>query len=121
MEATDFVPFLHVAAMFTAVTLTVGGDLYFLRVAIEGNAIATSRLGHAIRRRGPITGPIIEIGVVFGILTAILGGFNLLAPWLVGAYIVIIVMTVLAFRVAAPAFTRFSTWPTPATTQRSPH
>lgn len=100
-----YLKFLHVATMFTAVTLVVGGDIYFLRVAGRGHAEATARLGHAIRHRGPFTGPIIEIGVVFGILTALSGGFDLLAPWLIGAYVVVIAMTFLAFRFGAPAFT----------------
>ena len=99
-----YTKFLHVAAIFTAVTLVVGGDLYFMRVASSGSAEATARLGHAIRRRGPITGPIIEIAVVFGFVTALLGGFDLLAPWLVGAYVVVVAMTIFAFRVAAPEF-----------------
>ena len=99
-----FTKFLHVAAMFSAATIIVGADLYFLRVAAGGSAVATAQLGHAIRRRGPLTGPILEIGVGFGILTALLGGFNLLAPWLIAAYAVVIVMIVFAFRVAAPEF-----------------
>lgn len=90
--------------MFTAVALVVGGDLYFLRVATGGHAEATARLGHAIRRRGPITGPIIEIGVVFGILTALSGGFDLPAPWLIGAYVIVVLLTILAFRSGASAF-----------------
>jgi len=100
-----YLKFLHVVAMITAVTLVVGGDVYFLRVASGGHAVATARLGHAIRRRGPITGPIIEIGVVLGILTVLAGGFNFLAPWLIGAYIVVILLAILAFRYGAPAFT----------------
>jgi hypothetical protein len=108
MNWSDLVPyakFLHVAAMFAAVTLFVGGDVYFLRVASAGDPGATARLGQAIRRRGPLTGPILEIGVAFGIVTALLGGLDFLAPWLVGAYVIVIALTVLAFRVAAPAFT----------------
>ena len=100
-----FTKFLHIAAMFSASTIIVGADLYFLRVARGGSAVATAQLGHAIRRRGPITGPIVEIGVAFGLLTAVLGGFNVLAPWLIAAYLVVIAMMVFAFRVAAPEFT----------------
>ena len=99
-----YLKFLHIAAMITAVTLIVGGDLYFLRVATGGHAQATAQLGHAIRRRGPITGPIIEIGIIFGILAALSGGFDLLAPWLIGAYVVVVLITILAFRFGAPAF-----------------
>ena len=42
---------------------------------------------------------------MFGFVTAILGGFDLLAPWLIGAYVVVIAMAIFAFRVAAPEFT----------------
>ena len=108
MDWSSLVPytkFLHVAAMFSAATIIVGADLYFLKVALAGSARATAELGHAIRRRGPVTGPILETGVVFGILTALLGGFDLLSPWLIAAYVVVIAMTFLAFRIAAPEFT----------------
>ena len=114
MFVVPYAKFLHVAAIFTAVTLVVGGDLYFLRVASSGSAEATARLGHAIRRRGPITVPILEIAVVFGFITAMLGGFDLLAPWLVGAYIVVVALTIFAFRVAAPEFTAILRPPRPA-------
>ena len=97
--------YAHVATMFAAATIQVGADLYFLKVAEDGDARTTARLGHAVRRRGPITGPILEIGIAFGVITALLGGFNLLAPWLLATYIVIALGMVSVFRWAAPAFT----------------
>jgi hypothetical protein len=102
---TPFAKYAHVVAMFAAVTIQVGSDLYFLRVARNGDANATSRLGHAIRRRGAIEGPILEIGILFGLLTALLGGFNFLAPWLIASYVLIAIGLLNVFRVAAPAFT----------------
>jgi hypothetical protein len=100
-----FAKYAHVATMFAAATIQVGADLYFLKVAEDGDAQTTARLGHAVRRRGPITGPILEIGIAFGVITALIGGFNLLAPWLLASYIVIALGTVSVFRWAAPAFT----------------
>jgi hypothetical protein len=102
---TPFAKYAHIVAMFAAVTIQVGSDLYFLRVARDGDPNATSRLGHAIRRRGAIEGPILEIGIVFGLLTGFLGGFNFLAPWLIATYLLIAIGLVNVFRIAAPAFT----------------
>ena len=100
-----FAKYAHVGTMFAAATIQVGADIYFLKVAREGDARTTARLGHAIRRRGPITGPILEIGVVFGLITAVLGGFNLLAPWLLASYVVLAVGVLGVFRWGVPAFT----------------
>lgn len=80
-------------------------NAYFLKVAKEGDAPTTARLGHAVRRRGPITGPILEIGIAFGLITALLGGFDLLAPWLLATYIVVAMGVASVFRWGAPAFT----------------
>ena len=54
---------------------------------------------------GPITGPILEIGIIFGLLTAVLGGLNLLAPWLLITYALIAVGVAIVFRFGAPAYT----------------
>ena len=109
MELHQLVPFTkfgHIAAMFIAASVTVGGDLLFLRIASDGNAATTARLGHAIRRRGPLTKYIYEIGILFGLITALLGGFNLLAPWLIGAYLVIAALVYVSGWIAAPAYTK---------------
>jgi hypothetical protein len=103
---TPFAKYAHILAMFAAVTMQVGSDHYFLKVSAEGDAAATSRLGHAIRRRGPITGPILEIGIIFGLLTAVLGGLDLLAPWLLITYALIALGVAIVFRFGAPAYTR---------------
>ena len=109
MELHDLVPYTkfgHIAAMFIAASVTVGGDLLFLRIASEGNASTTARLGQAIRRRGPLTKYVYEIGILFGLITAFLGGFNLLAPWLIGAYLVIAALIYVSNWIAAPAYTK---------------
>lgn len=109
MDLHDLVPYTkfgHIAAMVLAASVALGGDLLFLRIAGEGNAATTARLGHAIRRRGPLTKYVYEIGILFGLVTALLGGFNLLAPWLIGAYVVIAAMIYVSNWIAAPAYTK---------------
>ena len=96
--------FLHVAAVIGVFSIQVASDLYFQRVARSGSTEAVARLGTAIRRRGPIEATIFEIAVVLGILTAIFGGFDLLAPWLVASYAIIVVSVVFALRYTAAPF-----------------
>lgn len=77
---------LHITGMFAAITVSYGpgflADLAYRsnRVeAVRGVALASQRLGPLI--------PVLYItGGIFGLLTAINFGFNLLAPWLLIAY-----------------------------------
>jgi hypothetical protein len=96
--------FLHVAAVIGVFSIQVASDLYFQRVARSGSTEAVARLGAAIRRRGPVEATIFEIAVVLGILTAIFGGFDLLAPWLLASYAIIAISVVFALRYTATPF-----------------
>jgi hypothetical protein len=97
--------FLHVAAVIAVFSIQIASDLYFQRVAASGSTEAVARLGEAIRKRGAMEAVILEIAVVLGILTALAGQFDLLAPWLVMSYIVIVVVVVFAITYAARPFT----------------
>ena len=97
---------LHVAAAATAVAIVVGSDFYFQRVVMNEDPAVVAGLGRQIRRRNAIEGPIIEITVLLGIAAALTGNFNLFAPWLLAAYAILIVGSILIFRIGAPVFTR---------------
>jgi uncharacterized membrane protein len=97
---------LHVMAAATAVAIVVGSDFYFQRVVMNENPAVVAGVGRQIRRRNAIEGPIIEITILFGIGSALTGNFNLFAPWLLATYVILIVGTIVVFRLGAPAFTR---------------
>lgn len=97
--------FLHVVAVIAVFSVQIASDLYFQRVGRSGSTEAVARLGEAIRRRGFIEAVIFEIAVVLGLLTAIFGGFNLLAPWLLMSYAVVVVTIAFAITYAAKPFT----------------
>ena len=97
--------FLHIAAVIAVFSIQVASDLYFQRVAASGSTEAVARLGEAIRKRGFVEGVIFEIAVVLGLLTALAGQFDLLAPWLVMSYVLIVVVVVFAITYAARPFT----------------
>ena len=96
--------FLHVAAVIAVFSIQIASDLYFQRVTRSGSTEAAAKLGAAIRQRGVVEALIFEIAVVLGLLTAIAGGFNLLAPWLLMSYGIIAVVVVFAVTYAARPF-----------------
>jgi MFS family permease len=91
MSLTPILLFVHIGLMFGAVMISLGPALV-MRIAeqsgqmalVRGVALASKPLGPAI--------PIAFIsGGIFGLLTAINVGYNLLAPWLVIAYVLFLV------------------------------
>jgi hypothetical protein len=95
----------HVIGAAAAVSIITWGDLLFQRVALTGDTRATATLGAAIRRRLWFEALVMELTVAFGIGAALTGGFNLLAPWLVGAYVLVVAQAVLGIRFGAVEFT----------------
>ena len=104
MALWTLLKFLHVAAVIGVFSIQVASDLYFQRVARSGSTEAVAKLGAAIRRRGPVEATIFEIAVVLGILTAVFGGFDLLAPWLLASYVIIAISVIFALRYTAAPF-----------------
>jgi hypothetical protein len=104
MPMPQILLFLHITFFITAITISYG-SLLLLRLTywtgqvgnIRGVVLVTSRLG-------PLTFSMYMLGGIFGLLTAITFGFDLLAPWLVIAYV--------AFAIAVFAgVTENRTWP----------
>jgi uncharacterized membrane protein len=106
MEALfPLLKWLHILGAAAAVAIVVWGDLLFQRVALTGDTGAVAAVGAAIRRRVWIEALIVEITVVLGVAAALTGSFDLLAPWLLIAYGLVVAITVLAIRVGAVEFT----------------
>ena len=90
-----FLKFLHILAMFIAVTLLVGTSIYLALVARRGDRTALVklwRLKDPVERAGIL---FIVLGFVFGVATAITGQLDLTAPWLLIAYAIFAAMFVI--------------------------
>jgi hypothetical protein len=72
---------------------------------LTGDTRATATLGAAIRRRLWFEALVMELTVAFGIGAALTGGFNLLAPWLLAAYAIVVGQLALGIRFGAVDFT----------------
>ncbi len=84
--------FLHVAAMFAAVTVGVGAQIVLQRVAHTrkvGSIRGVFSQAPWLERLSLI---LFASGVVFGLIAAALGSYNFLAPWLLIAYGLIVLV-----------------------------
>jgi len=96
--------FLHITFFIVAVTISYGPPM-LLRLAYRTGEVANLRglaLLHA--RLGPLTFVTYMLGGIFGGLTAIAFGFDLLAPWLLIAYVAFAIAVLLGI-------TEDRTWP----------
>lgn len=87
--------FLHIATMFTAVAVSYGGVIFFLVALRTGD---TQRVRAMTASAKPIARaiPILYVaGGALGLLAAIVTGYNLLAPWLIIAYVLFVVLMVI--------------------------
>ena len=86
MDASTIWKFLHIAAMFLAVSIFVGQGMLSGAVARTGDVRAVRRILAAEDRFAPIGGAMFLLGVVFGFIAAITSDFDLTETWLLIGY-----------------------------------
>jgi uncharacterized membrane protein len=86
MDASTIWKFLHIAAMFVAVSIFVGQGMLSGAVARSGDVRAVRRILAAEDRFAPIGGGLFLLGIVFGFITAITSDFDLTQTWLLIGY-----------------------------------
>ena len=96
--------YLHIITMFTAVTVVMGAGILTLIGAAGGNRSTVAAITSLPIPR--LAGPLYSLGGLFGLATAFVFGYNLLAPWLVIAYVLFVLLTALGIRVSGPLFER---------------
>jgi len=93
--------FLHIGIMFAAVALAVGGEVILTRAASTKNVVAIrSVFGAAapVMRFVPMA---FGLGALVGVIAALVGDFNPLAPWLIAAYVLFVIAAVVGARAGA--------------------
>jgi len=92
--------YLHIATMFTAVAMAAGSSLLVLLAHARGErGVVAAITGLPLDRIIP---PLYVAGGLFGILTAVLNGYSLVAPWLVIAYLIFAMLMVLGIVYSGP-------------------
>jgi hypothetical protein len=87
---------LHILSMFSVVAMEIGAEFLFAfaiaRRDVRGLATVHRILEQA--RLGPISIAVFLSGIVFGLLTALTGVFDILAGWLIAAYVLVAIIFV---------------------------
>ena len=94
--------YLHVVSMFFAVALAVSTELVIRRVAASRDAGAIRTVVPRIRPLGSVATGFFLAGVAFGIVAALTGQMNLLAPWLLLSYAAFVGATLIGVLVTDP-------------------
>jgi hypothetical protein len=97
MDAYNIWKFLHIAAMFGAVSIFVGQGMLTGVVAASGDVRALRRVLAAGDWFGRFGGGLFLLGLVFGFATAIVGELELTQAWLVIGYVLTLFIIVTAF------------------------
>lgn len=96
--------YLHILTMFTAVSIAAGASILLLVGARrDDRALVASLSGLPIDRIVP---PLYMLGGLFGIGTGLAFGYDLLAPWMLIAYALFAILTVIGIRVSGPLVAR---------------
>jgi len=98
--------FLHIASMFGAVTLIFGSSVYLDLIGRARDIETYRRLDAIIQRTDLVAFGLFLSGLGFGLLAAFTGGFDLLASWLVLAYVVVAALFIEAFVFTVPSYNR---------------
>ncbi len=83
----ELLKFAHILAMFTAASLFVGGEAYCFHVEGSRDVRAIRRVYQAAQKLDGIAIPIVILGLILGIITAINGNLDLTQTWLILAYV----------------------------------
>jgi hypothetical protein len=102
MEPFVAFKYLHIVSMFFAVALAVSTEVVLRRVAASGDAAAIRTVVPRVRPLGNVATIFFVAGVAFGIVAALTGQMNLLAPWLLLSYAAFVAATVIGFLLTDP-------------------
>lgn len=96
--------FLHVATMFAAVAISIGPTVVLRRIGASGDV-------PAIRRSFALSAPIVQaipilfgIGALLGVVAIFVNGFDPFQPFLLIAYVLFILATVVGAVITTPWF-----------------
>ncbi len=88
----QFWTFLHILSMFSAVTIVAGGAL-FVTWAVRRRDLDGLRVYFRIAPRMDMLGGILFVaGIVFGLIAAMVTGWDLFSTWLIFAYVLVVVV-----------------------------
>lgn len=94
--------YLHVVSMFFAIALAISGEQVLRRIAASGNVVAIRVAGVRVKPLITLSNGLFATGLLFGVITALTGGIDLLAPWLILSYVAVAAAFAIGMAVTDP-------------------
>jgi hypothetical protein len=104
--ATSLLVFLHISVMFSAVAISQGPAFLLYRAMRRNDVAAIRAIGGQFATIGPKIGMVFGVGVVIGLITVFVGGWNPLSTWLLIAYVLTVVAMLTPRVLTAPRMMR---------------
>ena len=104
MSLVSLLLFLHISITFTAMTVAYAPTIVLWVVYSTRQVAGIRTVVPVVARIGLLLPVLFILGGLFGLFTAIAFGYNLLAPWLVIAYVLFAIMMLIGV-------TEQRTWP----------
>ena len=101
--------FLHIATMFFAVALAFSGEIVMRRVAGSRDPRTIAVVAGRLKPLNNLGSVLLLAGIAFGIVAALSGQIDLLAPWLISAYLLVAVAFVIGVTITDPWVGRLET------------
>lgn len=98
--------FLHIALVFSGIALMYGTEVVLHRIGRTGDTRAIRTAFATVRPLTMMAPAIFWIGVAFGLAAGIVNGYDLLAPWLITAYVLVAILFGLGIGVTVPWMNR---------------
>ena len=99
---------LHVLVMFAATAISQGPAFVLWRAMRQGNVSAIRGVLDQYQGIGPMIGALYGAGVVVGVITVFVGGYDPFEPWLLIAYALTVVAFATPQLVTAPRMSRLA-------------
>lgn len=95
--------YMHIVAMFFFVAMALSGEIVTRRVAMSQDVGAIRTTLRQVKVLiGPVAIGLLLAGLAFGFIAALTGQMNLLAPWLIVAYLAVAAAAALGMLVTDP-------------------
>lgn len=98
----------HIVLIFSGLALIYGTQLVLYRIARSGDAKAIRTAFQTAKPLSSLGPAIFLVGVAFGVAAGVLNGWNLLAPWLVAAYVLVAALMAGGITITMPWMNRVS-------------
>ena len=89
--------FIHVGSMFLATALAIGPAVLLYLVARTGSAETIRRTFAHTTLIFRVGAAFYGLGLLFGFVTAVNGSLSLTTPWLIGAYLLVVLLIAVNF------------------------